>query len=673
MDPVGGNKGFWAKDSELKGSDPVNFKLTKEALTPIAREIPSIRRWTWRILEGAGDFFKQMYGYDVAGEEAEELHAYKIPQTGESAFSLKEAEEILEWKKGQKLDRSFHIPKASYFAPSHAVTYCQPVNKLLVHLNDYLAVSIEESPEFFLISEESIGNEEEIGPAKFSGPLARSKPLYFYQPSTVSQELLFAKELFKTKKMKPEEFGSLLYQLFVSHKGFSSQKTVDQLLNAPGRTVIDSLIAHLISGRIQEEQVETVVNRAIRQLTPIDLNPPRFNLIETSVKPADRGSLTFSEGVAGRIDPKKLARQLEAITILSDQGLLPLLQKEMIELTVDSIQKVAEKPETYLKSASSVYIRKGTAGPYTLYLQKDGSEYSLFLITRTLVGRGAAKRVKAAIAIPLNEGGVPTLFASAAMQGDLSKVKGELDQIGKAFSLPKVINFTYTSGKGKTKTKFFMPYASENALAMRMLQPDWFANSQGALSLRRNFAIGSLELVSRMHECNIVSNDVKPLNILLDISQNALTLVISDLGLSTTRDAVPLGGTFGFIAPERIGEPDAEKLAKICAEKCEIFALGITLYKALYGSFPADYWEQTVRKEYVPMYMGFANKIPLEKLEGPLDNLLKRMISSNPEERPSAREAADKLKSLEEAAFRFPVELTSNSSRNDHFGLLKAI
>jgi serine/threonine-protein kinase len=137
--------------------------------------------------------------------------------------------------------------------------------------------------------------------------------------------------------------------------------------------------------------------------------------------------------------------------------------------------------------------------------------------------------------------------------------------------------------------------------------------------------------LNAIHELNGVHRDIKPANIFVgENKQGQPTIKLGDFGFGRlpyphTRGGATrhIFGTEGYIAPE------AYKPGAVFTKACDIYSLGITGIELVTGSRNPDSINNT----------WFVN--------GELKNLLIRMISQNPNERPTALEVTQAIPKVE--------------------------
>lgn len=131
-----------------------------------------------------------------------------------------------------------------------------------------------------------------------------------------------------------------------------------------------------------------------------------------------------------------------------------------------------------------------------------------------------------------------------------------------------------------------------------------------------------------IHGEGIVHCDLKPKNVFV---LPTTELLLTDFGIATRftrafdREALtcqrPGAGTLAYMAPEQ------RRLASVDA-RCDLYALGCTLYELLVGWPPAELATDTTDRPFEPP-SSFVTGVPLE-----LDELLEQLLAVDPSERP---------------------------------------
>jgi serine/threonine protein kinase len=146
------------------------------------------------------------------------------------------------------------------------------------------------------------------------------------------------------------------------------------------------------------------------------------------------------------------------------------------------------------------------------------------------------------------------------------------------------------------------------------------------------------EGLAAVHAQGIVHRDVKPANVLLE--QDGEHVKLADFGIALLRDAARVTGTgtvigtAAYLAPEQV-------LGQVVTGKADVYALGLMLLEALTGkqAFPGSAVEAATAR------LARAPEID-QHLPTAWRTLLHVMTAQHPEDRPSAAEAAARLRAL---------------------------
>ena len=156
--------------------------------------------------------------------------------------------------------------------------------------------------------------------------------------------------------------------------------------------------------------------------------------------------------------------------------------------------------------------------------------------------------------------------------------------------------------------------------------------------------------LAHLHAANYIHRDLKPSNCLLHRSESAFRCLISDFGEVQTENMVRKStgatGTISYCAPEVLRQDSSGRYGNFTT-KSDIFSLGMILYFMCFGRLPYVSAEN-IQEEFedldqlraeISSWQGFKD----ERQERPdlpdqLYSFLKRLLSTNPSDRPSANE-----------------------------------
>jgi serine/threonine-protein kinase len=163
----------------------------------------------------------------------------------------------------------------------------------------------------------------------------------------------------------------------------------------------------------------------------------------------------------------------------------------------------------------------------------------------------------------------------------------------------------------------------------------------GPLTIERTAdAMGqAASALATAHEQQIIHRDVKPGNLMLDPSGRVTVL---DFGIARAADAVALTatdlilGTARYIAPEQADGRGASAAS-------DVYSLGVVAFECLTGNVPYDAGSDVA--------IALAHlRDPIPELPAavpqPVASLVRDMLAKDPQDRPSARDVADRFAAL---------------------------
>jgi eukaryotic-like serine/threonine-protein kinase len=195
---------------------------------------------------------------------------------------------------------------------------------------------------------------------------------------------------------------------------------------------------------------------------------------------------------------------------------------------------------------------------------------------------------------------------------------------------PNIVT-AFDAGEVKGRHYLAMEYVEGETLAQ-------IVSRRGPLPVAEAVRIleGSATGLAQAHAAGIVHRDVKPGNIMVAVDG---TVKVLDLGLATVRSDPAerpsrrgrLIGTYQFIAPEQLEDPDSADL------RADIYALGATFFFLLSGRSPYEgaMMDQLRlhREGPLPDLFGFRQDVDLK-----LDHVFQRMMAKRPQDRYSSLE-----------------------------------
>ncbi|TCP45366.1 serine/threonine protein kinase [Tamaricihabitans halophyticus] len=179
-----------------------------------------------------------------------------------------------------------------------------------------------------------------------------------------------------------------------------------------------------------------------------------------------------------------------------------------------------------------------------------------------------------------------------------------------------------------------MEYLPSRSLATMLTE-------RGALPPREVAEIGSqvATALAAAHAAGIVHRDIKPANILIDYSG---TVKLTDFGISRATDDGTLTQTAGMVAgtPAYLAPEVAQ--GKDHTQSSDVFSLGSTLFHAVEGEPPYGFKDNPLAQLYAVAMGGE----PELRFAGALRPVLSRLLSRDPQVRPSVQQVRHELNTI---------------------------
>lgn len=185
-----------------------------------------------------------------------------------------------------------------------------------------------------------------------------------------------------------------------------------------------------------------------------------------------------------------------------------------------------------------------------------------------------------------------------------------------------------------------MPYYPGELLETRLMRRPLLGLEEG-----RDIAVKLARAVAALHRADIIHRDIKPDNVILERGGSLKMIDLGVVRVPGLEDSVPddIPGTAGYMAPEMYdGEAGNEAT--------DIFALGVTLFRAFTGEFPYDNSSAGPPPGQRPKSL---TKLRPD-LPGWLEAALERSLAIDPAAR--FRDAVEFAVELEEGPARGPIE-----------------
>jgi serine/threonine protein kinase len=157
--------------------------------------------------------------------------------------------------------------------------------------------------------------------------------------------------------------------------------------------------------------------------------------------------------------------------------------------------------------------------------------------------------------------------------------------VGERVHGPWVVRVLELTPERQTCLYIVMPLYSGELLETRLSRRPGIGLEEG-----RSIALRLAHAVSALHRIGVIHRDIKPDNVILETGGSLKLLDLGVVRLPGLEDAPPteIPGTAAYMAPEMFaGEPGNEAT--------DIYALGVTLFRAFTGEYPYGNLDATSR------------------------------------------------------------------------------
>ena len=193
---------------------------------------------------------------------------------------------------------------------------------------------------------------------------------------------------------------------------------------------------------------------------------------------------------------------------------------------------------------------------------------------------------------PLGQGGVSQVWSAEGPGGQIAAVKLLLDPEAGAHTVRRFLRegafLSSTHSESLPRCMDYgddpVPYVVLEAFEGQTLEDAIVQRGHLPISEVLHIAEELLAVISHLHRNGIIHRDIKPGNLFLTRSGH---LKLLDLGLARDESGVgtpTLGdvlGTWAYMAPEQLVGAEVD-------HRCDLFAVGVTLYEALTGRLPVS-------------------------------------------------------------------------------------
>ena len=170
---------------------------------------------------------------------------------------------------------------------------------------------------------------------------------------------------------------------------------------------------------------------------------------------------------------------------------------------------------------------------------------------------------------------------------------------------------------------------------------------ESSVSTLWNIAKQTQRAMAFLHSRSISHRDLKPHNILMNVSGKKIEVKIADFGISRVfgpenQDITRYTGTITYMAPELLND-EIGSIDLLGAKRADVWAFGVTLSAMV---LKGDPWPKNIKKFTLVRKICEQNQRPQLPADCPSEyaNLIRLCMSSKPKDRPSFDAMKDMFK-----------------------------
>jgi serine/threonine protein kinase len=447
--------------------------------------------------------------------------------------------------------------------------------------------------------------------------------------------------IIKEKKTPHEKIEAAIHSLFSTPPTISSQKLPPERTPTTPAPKQPSLPEHT---RSQSSPHKTPSPPSIEPTTAEGHTPPPPSL--SSGQSSDKEPTPHVKTPARRSSSQEVTAALTPPTL--DFKALESSMKGQVVQIKDIAKRKLPKALSALQTERT-YIHQIDEKTVLKFRNIDG-EVEVYI--KKFLGKGGYKHVDKLISLAGSRFREHPVVAYAKIHTEKREKKGVAetqqalhDEAEKSHGIPfglEMWTVNYIKAEKSSEIKAILSEICDKGSLRDLV---WSKTPRDPEELR-TLAIQIATALDYMHtQKKLCHMDIKPENILL--KGTPLEVRLSDFGLTTKiGDSRRPGGTWHYAAPEQISK---QRGGLITADApMDIWQLGIVFVELFKGPANNHFRELSPKDSKSPAERKLAHDKTLRELsqDTPINSLIKRMISLNPEDRPTAAEVCNELKMM---------------------------